>query len=103
MKPYTKTYLSFFGYDESDTILCEYCSAVGVDLHHINARGMGGSKTKDNIENIMCLCRDCHNEYGDKKQHKEHLQQIHNSHIAQRKEQIKKFNTPDKPNLDTLF
>jgi hypothetical protein len=31
-----------------------------VDLHHIQARGMGGSKHRDGIENIMALCRPCH-------------------------------------------
>jgi len=37
MKRYTKTYFDFFGYDTSDTIYCEVCGAVSVDLHHIQA------------------------------------------------------------------
>ena len=32
-----------------------------VDIHHLESRGMGGSKNKDYIENLMGLCRDCHN------------------------------------------
>jgi predicted metal-binding protein len=38
---------------------------------------MGGSKEKDFIENLIALCRDCHDEYGDKKQYKDFLTQIH--------------------------
>ena len=48
------------GYDETDWIPCEVCGAKAVDIHHIEARGMGGSKTKDVIENLMALCRSCH-------------------------------------------
>lgn len=45
------------------------------------ARGMGGSKEADNIKNLMALCRECHLEYGDKKQHIDYLKQIHNDKI----------------------
>jgi 5-methylcytosine-specific restriction endonuclease McrA len=46
-------------------------------VHHIEARGMGGTNEKDTIENLMGLCRKCHIEYGDKKQYKEFLKEIH--------------------------
>ena len=81
MKKYTRTYLTYFGYDETDFIPCEVCNKQAVDIHHIEAKGMGGSKTKDNIENIMALCRDCHMKYGDKKQYKDFLKQIHSTKI----------------------
>jgi hypothetical protein len=42
MKNHTKIYFKHFGYDTSDTIYCEVCNAVAVDLHHIEAKGMGG-------------------------------------------------------------
>ena len=77
MKKYTRTYLNYFGYDETDFIPCEVCNKQAVDIHHIQAKGMGGSNTKDNIENIMALCRECHIKYGDKKQYKDFLKQIH--------------------------
>ena len=77
MKKYTRTYLNYFGYDETDFIPCEVCNKQAVDIHHIQAKGMGGSKTKDNIENIMALCRECHIKYGDKKQYKDFLTEIH--------------------------
>jgi 5-methylcytosine-specific restriction endonuclease McrA len=38
---------------------------------------MGGSKQKDYIENLQALCRECHLKYGDKKQYKEFLEEIH--------------------------
>ena len=81
MKKYTQTYLIYFGYDETDFIPCEVCNKQAVDIHHIEAKGMGGSKTKDNIENIMALCRYCHMKYGDKKQYKDFLKQIHATKI----------------------
>jgi 5-methylcytosine-specific restriction endonuclease McrA len=65
------------GYKKTDFIPCEVCGSQAVDIHHINARGMGGSKTADVIENLMGLCRKCHIEYGDKKQHKEFLMSKH--------------------------
>jgi hypothetical protein len=70
------------GYDESDFIPCEICKAKAVDIHHINARGMGGTGTKDTIENLMALCRTCHVKFGDKKKFIEILQSIHNEMIA---------------------
>ena len=73
MKPYQKTYFTYFGYDETDKPMCEVCGKIAQDLHHIKARGMGGSKFRDNIENIMALCRPCHEFYGDKKQHMDFL------------------------------
>lgn len=77
MKKHTKVYLDFFGYGIDDIILCEVCDARAVDIHHIDCRGMGGSKDKDKIENLMALCRKCHIELGDKKHHIEILNQIH--------------------------
>ena len=77
MRNHTKTYLNFFGYDTSDFIPCEMCGLKAQDIHHIEARGMGGSKHADNIENLMALCRKCHIDFGDKKQHKEMLKVVH--------------------------
>ena len=65
MKAHTKIYLQKMGYDESDFIPCEICSHKAVDIHHIEARGMGGTGKKDDIENLMALCRSCHVQYGD--------------------------------------
>lgn len=76
MKKHTKLYLESFNYDTSDFIPCEICEAKAVDIHHIDARGMGGSD-KDNIDNLMALCRNCHIKFGDKKQFKDMLRREH--------------------------
>lgn len=47
MKTHTKVYMKFFGYDVSDFIPCELCGAKAVDIHHVEARGMGSSNDKD--------------------------------------------------------
>ncbi len=77
MKNHTKIYLDYFGYDTSDFIPCEVCEARATDIHHIEARGMGGRTSKDNIFNLMALCRPCHIEYGDISDCKEDLKKIH--------------------------
>ena len=77
MKKHTSIYLKHFGYNTSDFIPCEICGAQAVDINHIDARGMGGSKTKDTIENLMAVCRACHLEKGDKKKYKEELKAVH--------------------------
>jgi hypothetical protein len=75
MKKHTKIYFEHYGYDISDFIACEICGAKAVDIHHIDARGMGGTN-KDNINNLMALCRVCHLYYGDKKEFKDYLKSI---------------------------
>lgn len=81
MKNYTKTYYNFFKYDLCDFIPCEICSKPATEIHHVLAR----SKRKDlenDITNLMAVCRNCHVEYGDKKQHLEFLKQVHANKIS---------------------
>jgi len=85
MKKHTKLYLDYFGYGIEDFIPCESCGAKAVDIHHIEARGMGGTKKADTIDNLMALCREHHMEFGDKKQHKEYLKNTHDFYIQLRK------------------
>lgn len=82
MRNHTKVYMSHFGYALDDFIPCEVCGNKAVDIHHLECRGMGGSKDKDNIKNLQAVCRNCHIEYGDKKEHLEFLQNIHNKLIS---------------------
>jgi hypothetical protein len=76
LKTYTKTYYTAFGYDESDTILCELCGAVAVDISHIHAKGRRPD-LKDEICNLMAICRSCHLNKGDKKSERKNLFIIH--------------------------
>ncbi len=76
MKSYTKIYFDFFGYDESDFIGCEVCGQKAVDISHIEAKGRRPD-LKDNIFNLMAMCRPCHVKYGDKKAFKDKLRETH--------------------------
>jgi hypothetical protein len=81
MKHHTKIYLDYFGYSGYEFMPCEIpsCERCAVDVCHIDARGMGGnpSGSKDIIENLMGKCRKHHDEFGDKKEFKEWLKQVH--------------------------
>lgn len=79
MKAHTKIYFDYFGFTKADFIACEICGNQAVDIHHIEARGMGGnpSGSKDVIENLQAVCRSCHVEYGDKSEYKDKLKQTH--------------------------
>ena len=75
-KAHVKNYMKHFGYGEQDIILCEACHRKAIDLHHIKYKSRGGG---DEVQNVIALCRKCHdlahNEYiseGD-------LRYIHNN------------------------
>ena len=72
MQKHTKVYYDHFRLTEGDTVLCELCGKVAVDINHIYPRGMGGRKTFthngrtydiNHINNLIALDRNCHNEY----------------------------------------
>ena len=84
MKKHTKIYHDKLGYYPGEFIPCEVCESKAVDIHHIDARGMGGSNEKDFIMNLQALCRECHLKFGDKKGYREFLIQIHVETVARR-------------------
>lgn len=83
MKAHTLIYLKAFGFSIADFVPCEICGAKAVDVHHIDARGMGGDPQgkKDVIDNLMAVCRPHHEEYGDDPACIEMLQKIHLKYI----------------------
>lgn len=52
---------------KDDLFICEICyikygfTTRLADVHHIESRGMGGSKERDNPENLIGVCRIHHN------------------------------------------
>jgi len=76
VKQYIKNYFDSIGEPPNENVKCEVCGARAVDIHHIDARGMGGSKLKDGAENLVALCRSCHEKFEGRKQHKEQLKTI---------------------------
>lgn len=80
MQAHTRIYIQALGLDPLDPIYSELSPGiVANDVHHIDARGMGGTKdpTKNSIFNLMALTSDEHTEYGDKQHHKEFLKTKH--------------------------
>jgi len=82
LKSYTKKYLDFalenYNRDPHE-ILCEIpgCNKKAVDIHHILGKGKY-PELKDDINNLIALCREHHEEFGQKKQFIEYLQKIIN-------------------------
>ena len=68
MKKYTKTYFDYFDYaiDQDTFVYCEVCKCKANDIHHLEARGSGFKEVKgvndwkNEIGNLMALCRTCH-------------------------------------------
>ena len=77
MVKYKKVYIDYFGYFEGEYIACEVCNKPSVDIHHIDEKGMGGSNTKDVIENLIAVCRECHNECHAHIEFNEKAKEIH--------------------------
>jgi hypothetical protein len=82
MKKHVKIYLKHFNYSVADFVPCEVCESKATDIHHIDARGMGGRASADVISNLMALCRSCHEAHGDIKELKDSLRHIHTLRLA---------------------
>ena len=90
MQKYIKIYLDHFDLGEQDLITCEVCGkqgrvdSGGFDIHHILFRSHGG---KDEIKNLMCLCRTplgkgCHDKAHNGKFNVGELKMIHGYFLA---------------------
>lgn len=86
MKKHVKTYMDYFGYGEQDVILCECCHRPGNDIHHIKYRSRGG---KDEIGNLMCLCRRHHDMAHNEELSESDLLYIHRSYMAGKRNLLK--------------
>jgi hypothetical protein len=71
-------YNKYFNISPHNVRVCELTgSTKNLEIHHIDARGMGGRPSADTIENLMCLTREAHNFFGDKVQYKDWLKEVH--------------------------
>ena len=61
MKKHVKIYRDRFP-EFIDYFPCEVCGDVATDIHHIKYKSRGG---KDEIDNLIGLCRSCHNKAHD--------------------------------------
>ena len=50
-------YKKHFKIAEQEIVYCEVCGAPAVDVHHILFKSQGGD---NEIENLIALCRHCH-------------------------------------------
>ena len=85
MKKYIKDYFEFFGYCEDQYVPCEVCRNPAQDIHHIIYKSQGG---KDEVGNLIGLCRDCHDKAHFKKEpylYSQELQDIHNRFLEKSK------------------
>ena len=80
MTLHCRIYFKHFGYGIDSFIPCEVCGKKAVDIHHIHGRGKG----KDVIENLMAVCRECHDKcHGNAKTylHPDVMQTIHDNFL----------------------
>ncbi|ODS87277.1 MAG: hypothetical protein ABS44_11715 [Chryseobacterium sp. SCN 40-13] len=79
MEKHTKIYLAYFP-SHSGFYHCEVCHNQATEIHHIKRRSEFGSKTKDQqdkIENLIALCRSCHEKAHANIYTKEFLKEVH--------------------------
>ena len=74
MTKHTKVYMKHFGYGEQDFIPCENCASRCADVHHLVFRSHGGT---DVIDNLMGLCRRCHDRAHEDPYFNEYLKTVH--------------------------
>lgn len=88
---YIKTYCNYFGYDYDEFIPSELSGQTASDIHHLCFRSQLGT---DNIENLMALTREEHDQAHGGKYTREFLQEKHNQFKANydRRDNIKTSN-----------
>ncbi|RMZ60044.1 HNH endonuclease [Chryseobacterium nematophagum] len=83
MEKHTKVYTEFFP-THNGFYYCEICHKQAHDIHHIIRRSEFGTKTKDQqdkIENLIALCRMCHEKAHCNIFTKEYLTEVHQKTI----------------------
>ncbi len=76
MKNYKSKFLKYWKYGDQDLPQCWGCyTQPAVDIHHLKGRGMGGDPTgvRDDIRNLIPLCRQCHTKTDNDREYNEKL------------------------------
>ena len=60
MKNHVKVYYEFNRITPGDWVGCRVCGSTANDIHHIEPKGMGGRPNADTPDNLIALCRECH-------------------------------------------
>ena len=60
MKKYIKNYMEAYGFYSREEIYCQVCGAIASDIHHIIFKSQIFGKNRDAPENLIALCRVCH-------------------------------------------
>ena len=87
MQKYIKNYYEYYQLDEYSNLTCEVCWLKAQDIHHIKFKSSFWKKTKhlqDSIENLIALCRSCHDKAHFKKEtylQKDELIKIHSLNL----------------------
>ena len=56
-KEYRIIFMNHHDYTEDDWVACKQCGGTAVDIHHRQFKSQQGT---DDIENLIPLCRPCH-------------------------------------------
>ena len=82
MVKYKKIYMNSLKYGIDEPVECELCGGQADDIHHIKRRGEGGG---DELENLIAVCRECHNKCHDGVYEKKELFDRHLKFCEKRK------------------
>lgn len=91
MKDYKKLFSRYWGISADDVPLCWGCNqAVGVDIHHLISKGMGGVKRNrlNVISNLFLCCRSCHSNAHKSKAVNEQFKKILQERILLREKNL---------------
>lgn len=81
MQKHTKIYMRYYGYGEQDFIPCLECGTRSTEVHHLLFRSHGG---KNNIENLVALCRKCHDKAHQSREFNNYLKHLNGRNFNNR-------------------
>ena len=86
MQKHTKIWMNYFDKTTDEFIECENCRGRASEIHHIDSKGMGGtSLNKDYIENLIAVCRICHEKAHASIEFNQELKQTHLKYMERMK------------------